>query len=119
MPRHILRFAAAIVFVPALLSAQDTLPRHIHGGEIDSSRIGLMSPMVVQQRLRLLGYTHVSVVERGRAVVQANARKRGRAVAVRLDPRSGKVTEVPGRFERRREEIWLVRPNGRAILPPR
>jgi hypothetical protein len=118
MPRSVFACLAALVLVPALVAAQDTTRHYQHGGAIDSNRIGIMTPLVVQQRLRLLGYTDVSVVESARMTVRANASKSGRIVAVRLDPHSGKVTEVSGRLERRPEGLRLIRPNGTVVAPP-
>jgi hypothetical protein len=109
---------ALLLLLPAGVRAQDSTMRHQHGAAIDTNRIGVMSPAVAQQRLRLLGYTDVAVVERARTAVHANASKGGRAVAVRLDPRSGKVTEVPGRLERRPEGLRVVTPAGAAVSPP-
>ena len=108
----------SLALAPATLAAQDSTHRMQRGGPIDTTRIGVMSPMVVQQRLRMLGYTNVALIESARRDVRANAVKSGRQVAVRLDPHSGKVTEVPGRLERARDGLRLVRPDGSIATPP-
>ena len=118
MLRPIFLCAAVLALAPALAKAQDSTMRHVHGAPIDTNRIGVMSPAVAQQRLRLLGYTNVTVVERARSAVHANASKAGRTVVVKLDPRTGKVTEVPGRLERRPEGLRVIGPTGAATVPP-
>jgi hypothetical protein len=107
MLRYTILLGMALTFAPALVVAQ-----------IDTNRIGVMSPTVVQQRLRLLGYTNVIVMDIARTAVQANAVKSGRTLVVRLDPHSGKVTEVLGRLERRPQGLRLIKPNGQDTAPP-
>lgn len=113
-----LKLFLVVALVPSALAAQDTAVRHRHQPEIDTTRIGVMSPIVVQQRLRLLGYSRVAIVENVRSHVRANAFRSGRAVAVKYDPHSGKTTALPGRFERTPRGLLLVRPDGSAIVPP-
>ena len=114
MYRYTVSVVAALLLAPALSSAQDAA----HGGHIDTNRIGVMSPMVAQQQLRMLGYTNVTVIDVGRAAVRANAVKGGRTLVVRLDPSSGRITEVPGRLERRPKGLRLIKPNGEVVAPP-
>jgi len=111
MLRNSVKFLLAIAFSPTLLFAQDST-------KIDTTRIGLMSPIVVHQRLRMLGYSNVIIIENVRAHVRANALKSGRALAVKYDPYSGKVTEVPGRLERGPRGLRLVKPDGSKVAPP-
>jgi hypothetical protein len=115
-------FASALgiaVLSPAPSAAQDTTQMHQTGIEPDSNRIGVMSPMVVEQRLKMLGYTGVAIVEARPGAVLANTRKAGRALAVKLDPYTGKVVELNGRLERRRQGVRLVKPGGEVVAPPR
>lgn len=121
--RHMLRLflliGVALALAPATTAAQDTSAMRRHQGVIDTNRIGVMSPLVVQQRLTMLGYANVTLMESGRRAVRANASKSGRAVAVHLDPFTGKVTEAPGRLERARDGLRLVKPDGSIATPPR
>lgn len=111
--------AAAALAAPLRAQPPAQPPGHQHDTtRIDTNRIAVMSPEVARQRLRLLGYTDVAVMEHGRAAVRASARKAGRAYAVRLDPYTGKVAEAPGRLERARDGLRLVRPDGAAATPP-
>jgi hypothetical protein len=118
MLRTFLRVLLPIVAVPSVLFAQDSTMRHRDQTRIDTTRIGIMSPMVVQQRLKMLGYSQVTVVENVRLHASVNAVKAGRAVAVRYDPNSGKVTELPGRFVLRAIGLRLIKPDGAEVLPP-
>jgi hypothetical protein len=118
MLRNSLKFFLAIALAPALLFAQDSTMRQRGQTQIDTTRIGLMSPIVVHQRLRMLGYSNVTIVENVRAHLRANAVKSGRALAVKYDPYSGKVTEVPGRLERGPRGLRLIKPDGSAVAPP-
>jgi hypothetical protein len=121
------RFAAALLVLaafaslaPAAARAQDSTGHGMaveRGGPLDTNRIAVMSPMVIQQRLRMLGYSNVRVVGSERRLVTANATKRQRAIAVRLDPYTGKVTEYQGRFERRPEGVMLRARDGNYIRP--
>lgn len=116
---HLSLIAAALILLcPSLMWGQDSTHRRQRGGPIDTTRIGVMSPMVVQQRLQQLGYTNVTLVESTRVSVRANASKGGRPMAVRLDPHSGKVIAVPGRMERGRDGLRLIRPDGSIAAPP-
>jgi hypothetical protein len=120
MLRFLLLLGAVLTLAPATSAAQDsTAMRRHQPGVIDTNRIGVMSPMVVQQRLRMLGYANVTLLESARRSVRANASKSGRPVAVHLDPFTGKVTEAPGRLERARDGLRLVRPDGSIATPPR
>ena len=118
MLRNSLRLLLVIAIAPSLLLAQDSAMRHHEQSQIDTTRIGIMSPMVVQQRLRTLGYSQVTIVENIRPHVRVNAVKSGRAVAVKYDPHSGKATEVPGRFERRPSGLRVIKPDGSEVVPP-
>ena len=125
--RRRLQFSAALLvlavfasLVPAAARAQDSTLHGMtvqRGGPIDTNRIALMSPMVIQQRLKMLGYSEVQVVGSERRLVTANATKGRRAVAVRLDPNTGKVTEHKGRFVRRPEGVMLRALDGKYIRP--
>jgi len=122
-----LRFSAAVralpafvLLVPVAARAQDSTVHGMtvqRGGPIDTNRIAIMSPMVIEQRLKVLGYADVRVVGSERRIVTANATKGRRAVAVQLDPYTGKVTEHRGRFERRPEGVMLRALDGRYIRP--
>jgi hypothetical protein len=120
----LLAAASSAVIAAALAAPLGAQPPHQHppagqyGGPIDTTRIAAMSPAVAQQRLRLLGYTDVTVVENARSAVRANALKGGRALTVRLDPYSGRVLEVPGKLERTPQGVRLVRPDGAVVAPP-
>jgi hypothetical protein len=104
---------------PAPSAAQDTTRMHQPGVKPDSNRIGVMSPLVMEQRLKMLGYTDIVVVEAQQGAVLANPYKAGRALAVKLDPYTGKVVELKGRLERRRQGVRLVKPGGEVVAPPR
>lgn len=118
MLRTSLKVLSMMTLVSLPLAAQDSTRHVMAQGVIDTTRIGIMSPMVVQQRLRQLGYSQVSVVENVRTHVRANAIKAGKARAVKYDPHTGKVTDVPGRYERRANELRLIKPGGVEAVPP-
>ena len=109
----------AALLGPALAIAQDTAHMHQPGLSPDSNRIGVMSPMVLEQRLKMLGYTDVVVIETRRNAVLANTLKANRPVAVKLDPYTGKVVELRGKLELRRQGARLIRPDGAVVAPPR
>jgi hypothetical protein len=112
MPKWILSSMAVALLWPALLHGQDSLQIHQPGVMPDTTRIGLMSPMVVQQRLRMLGHNRISVVQTERSVVYANTVKDGRRLGVRLDVFSGRLVEQPGRLELRPQGLRLIKPTG-------
>ena len=119
MARNSLPFLLALVAAPSLMFAQDTTRHHRDSSAIDTTRIGIMSPMVVEQRLRTLGYSRVAIVENVRPHVRVNAVKSGRALAVKYDPHSGKTTEVPGRFVPGPRGLRVIRPDGTETVPPK
>ena len=113
---------ATIGLSPAFARAQDTIPRHDdmtmqRSGPIDTNRIGLMSPVVIKQKFKMLGYSDVQIIGSERRLVTVNAMKAGKAVAVQLDPITGHVSEYKGRFERRPEGVMLRALDGRYTKP--
>ncbi len=113
---------SSVGLTPAIARAQDTVPRHDgmtmqRSGPIDTNRIGLMSPVVITQRFRMLGYSDVEIVGSERRLVTVNGMKGKRAVAAQLDPITGRVTEYKGRFERRPEGVMLRAPDGKYTRP--
>ena len=125
-PHH--RFVALVVIVsilgltPTAARAQDSVIRHDgmtmqRSGPIDTNRIGLMSPVVIKQKFKMLGYSDVQIIGSERRLVTVNGMKTGMAVAAQLDQITGKVTEFRGRFERRPEGVMLRAPDGRYVRP--
>ncbi len=114
--------ASTVGLTPALARAQDTIARHDEmtmqrSGPIDTNRIGLMSPVVIKQKFKMLGYSDVQIIGSERRLVTVNGMKAGKAVAVQLDPITGHVTEYKGRFERRPEGVMLRALDGRYTKP--
>ena len=114
--------ALPLTLTPASARAQDTMPRHDgmtmqRSGPIDTNRIGLMSPVVIKQKFKMLGYSDVQIIGSERRLVTVNGMKAGKAVAVQLDPITGHVTEYKGRFERRPEGVMLRALDGRYTKP--
>ncbi len=113
---------STVGLTPALARAQDTIARHDgmtmqRSGPIDTNRIGLMSPVVIKQKFKMLGYSDVQIIGSERRLVTVNGMKAGKAVAVQLDPITGHVTEYKGRFERRPEGVMLRALDGRYTRP--